>query len=828
MSASSTTERMPTQTTTTSGSTGLHDRLTVLPVAPDERAAALTGLARLLTRAGGPSPARPVPTTSGADFDDACREVAVRRVEDHERLSGELAARLRRTRELQAVTANRRDEAAARARRMSAHLDDCDGLLEKAGELTNAAEEARRDLEARRADVETARGRLVLVEEQRDAAAQMIDDAARQLHDLQTSELDETTLRRELENARAALAEAEQSHAAANDHLRRIEQSMASRAGIRDHILHERAELVARVEAPLPDTQPVRAALDAFDRDTRVGEPDLVARELAREWIEVDGELERIESALPQPPSPEELDAANHRLDQIERTIAELEAEGRRRDIAPGGRDEIEAAHEAVLAAEESVDQSDGHEADLARLHQAREAEHAVLQRHGFDTYLDMIFAAPEPDDDGQGELLDALRARRVAEDTLASLQAASDPPAILTTLRTRRDRIYVEAADMLGCDPGPNVAELLYAHPVVPAHRTRALAEVLTHHNIRPVGVSVREAAVSWLVEVDQEMAARDELRDAIDSLDGNLASLDDEELDARDDLQAAHDQVSSTHADVGATLHRVRRFEDELSARATRDERRDERIAAAEQLRAQIAAVTEALERSEQDYVSTLSAAEAAVVTAEDEVERATAALSEAVRRLKRISEALPPALRPRSGDDPLGELPRLRETLAAEVERAEAALASATDDLERTRAEIDETQAQLDDHLAVVPTEDVDEDARLLAVAEIVGEGDDPAVLVDPFRGGDVTGLLDQLAAVASRRQVVLMTDDAETLGWAISLPAEVGAVTRVAAGADAHELGGGLGDPLQGGLTGPHTGDHRLPYTDDPSTRPDPVT
>jgi hypothetical protein len=39
------------------------------------------------------------------------------RVEVHERVRGELAAKLRRARELQAVTANRRDEAAARARR---------------------------------------------------------------------------------------------------------------------------------------------------------------------------------------------------------------------------------------------------------------------------------------------------------------------------------------------------------------------------------------------------------------------------------------------------------------------------------------------------------------------------------------------------------------------------------------------------------------------------------------------------------------------------------------------------------------------------------------
>jgi DNA repair exonuclease SbcCD ATPase subunit len=816
---------MSTQTTTTSHLTGLHERLTVLPAAPAERATVLDDLARALARVGVHARGGALPTVGADDFDEASREAALRRVEEHERIRGELAAKLRRTRELQAVTANRRDEAAARARRMSAHLDDCDSLLERAGELTNAAEEARRDLEARRSDVETARGRLVLVDEQREAAAQMIDDAARQLGDLETSELDETTLRRELEAARAVLAETERIHAEANDHLRGIEQAMASRAGIRDHVLHERAELVSRVEAPLPDSRTVRDSLAAFDGDTRVGEPDLVARELAREWIEVDGELERIEAALPVPPSPDELAAAGRRLDQIEQTIAELEAAGRGPGLDPAARDEIEAAHEAVLEAEEAVDQSDGHDADMARLNEAREIEHAVLRRHGFDTYLDMIFAGPRPDGDAQEELLDTLRARRVAEDTLASLRAASDPPAIVTTLRTRRDRIYREAADMLGCDPGANVAELLYAHPVVPPNRTRALAETLTQHRIRPIGVAVREAAVSWLVELDQEVAGRQALRDEIDRLDRDMAALDDEDVQARVDLQAAHDRVSRTHADVGATLHRVRLFEDELSQRTTHDERREERLAAARQLRSQIAAVTEALERTEQEYASSLAAAEAAVAEAEDEVERATAALSDAVRRLKRISEALPPALRPRSGDDPLGELPRLRETLAAEVDRAESALSSATDDLDRTRAEIDDTQAQLDDHLAVVPTEDVGDDDRLRAVHEVVGAGDEPVVLVDPYTTcDDRIPLLDRLADEAGERPVVLLTDDAEVLGWAISLPDDMGAVTRVAAVTEHHPLGGDPDDHL----TDRRAGGNGTPLPDDLPTRPDPVT
>jgi uncharacterized protein YciI len=764
----------------------LHPRLTVLQAATNERARLTEHLARLLVRAADDAPTSPSVAIGPDDFHGATSEAATRRVEDHERVRGELSAKLRRARELQAVTANRRDEAAARTRRMTAHLEDCDSLLERAGELTNAAEEARRTLDARRDDMATARSKLSMVEEQRVAAAEMVADAQDQLRDLEASELDEPTLRRELEAARQELAAAEESQAEATDALRAIEQAAVSRAATRDHVLYERANLVARIESPMVDTEAIRDALDDFDGSTEVGEPDLVARELAREWLEVDGELARIEDALPSPPSAEELAAAEHRLDHIERTIVDIEAAGRQGELVPGARAEIEAAHEAVLAAEEALDQTNDPDTD-ERLTKARENERAVLQRHGYETYLDLIMSGPQPDGDSQADLLDALRVRRVAEDTLAALQAATEPPAILTALRVRRDRIYREAADLLGCDPGGNVAELLYAHPVVPPARTRALASVLATYGVSPVGVSVRESAVSWLVEQDQELLARGECRREIERLDRDLEALDDDDARAADEAQRVVESAEATAADLDVVMHRVRTYEEELNDRATQDERRLQRIAAAEQLRAQIAAVSDALERSEEEYHTSLAAAESGVTSAEASLERATAALSDAIRRLRRISEALPPALRPRAGDDPLGELPRLRETLAAEVDRAEVALAQATSDLERARGDIDETQAQLDDHLTVVPVDDViDEDLRQ-AVRDLVAGGEVAVVLDDPFgEVGDLRNeLLDEVASAARERPVVLLTDDPATLGWAISLPDDVGTVTRLSA-------------------------------------------
>src|ERR687898_367768 len=329
--------------------------------------------------------------------------------------------------------------------------------------------------------------------------------------------------------------------------------------------------------------------------------------------------------------------------------------------------------------------------------------------------------SAPGPDEDTQADLLEALRARRVAEDTLAALVAAAEPPAIVTALRVRSDRIYREAADLLGRD----------------------------------------------------------------------LVSLDDDDARSAEHIERVIESAQSTVAQLDAARHRVAMLEEELADRASQDERRLQRIAAAEQLRVQLAAVSEALARSEDEYHSSLAAAESAVTGAEAGLERATAALSDAVRRLRRIAEALPPALRPRAGDDPLGELPRLRETLAAEVERAEVALAGATEDLERARREIDETQRELDDHLTVVPSNDVTDDDLRQAVNDLIGTGDTPVVLDDPLVEVDDNTrreLLDALATASDRRPVVLLTDDPDALGWAISLPGDVGAVTRLRAPPD----------------------------------------
>ena len=764
------------------GLRGLHPRLSVLPAGSDERISLTEHLARLLIGAPG-DPNDQLGVYGPDDLDDAAHDMAVRRVEEHAQVRDELTAQLRSTREQQAVAANRRDEAAARHRRLAAHLTECGGLLEQAGELTKTADAAERHRDGQRTELEGARERLALVQEQRNAATRAIEDAQSQLHDLESAELDETTLRRELEKAGHELREAEGAHAESAAALQAIEANVAERGALRGQIAQERAELVARVEAPVYDPAPIHEALAAFDNDIQLGQPDVVAQDLAREWTEVDEELARIESALPAPPSDDDLSTAQHNLAELESIVAELEATTNTARLHPEAREEIESAHETVLAAEEILDQSGGHPDAAAQLQAVRAHEQQVLAAYGYETYLDLVMSEPEPDD-AQGELLDALRARRQAEDTLTSLWAASEPPQIVLALRQRRERIFREAADLLCCDPGENVAELLYAHPVVPPNRTRDLASALASYGIYPVGLSARDAAIEFLHGIEREFEARETAWTEIERLDAEAVGLDDEDVNENDGAQQLVEAARYTAADLETANVRVETLERELVDRTSRDDRRLQRVAAAEQLRAQIAAVTEALERSDEEYHSSVADAEAAATAAEASLERATAALTDAIRKLRRIAEALPPALRPKPSSDPLGELPLLRDTLAGEVERAEVALSTANRDLERARAEIDETQADLDAHLTVVPSDDVEPEDLRHAVGEMLGKSDRPAVLDDPFTGYDDdqrAELLDVLASCAARRPVILLTDHLDTLGWAISLPDDVGAVT-----------------------------------------------
>jgi hypothetical protein len=771
---------------------GFHPRLTVLPAASHERPSLAEHLVRLATGDSPTDADEPTGATrrdgqvtviDADDLDSLAQEIALQRVDEHARRSDDLADTLRSARESEESAASKRDEASARAQRMAAHLEECDVLVDEATHARTAVEQAAHTLDECRAEFEAAHERHGIVSDQREAATRVIEDARRQLRDLESSEMDEATLRRRIDEVAHELRDAQASHAHATELLHRREAQAYERAGTREHLLRERAELVERIESPLYDAEPIRAALAVFDEASDIDHADPVAYGLAEEWLDVCEELERIEAALPPSPTPEELTTAEHQLGEIQSLVAELEATSRHARLDPTARDEIERAHEAVLVAEEAAGQPDRSPTADYELEAARYAEREVLARYGYATYLDVVMAEPEPDETSS-ELMEALRARRHAEDTVASLWAATEPPPIVTTLRARRDRIYREAAELLCCDPGDNLLELLHSHPAVAPQRTQHLAEVLGAYGVYPVGMSVRDAAMDLLLGIEREVEVRAELAQDLERLDADLVALDDQDAQHAAEID---DMVHATHAtaaEVERITTQLESLQYELHDRMASHERWLQRVAAAEELRAQIAAVSEALERSDEEFDTKIADAEVAVDEAESALEEANAALSHAARRARKLSDALPPPLRPKATDDPLTELPVLREVLASEAERADAALTSATRELERARQTIHETEAELDHHMATDPQDRVLREDLRAAIAELIGEGEQPLVLDDPFTiltDEEKAESLDELAEVASQRPVVLLTDDASTLAWAINLPDDVGAVT-----------------------------------------------
>ena len=777
------------------GMAGLHPRLTVLQAAPHERPSLTEHLARLCPHVfdgaiedegADESPSGHddhVTVARPEDLDALAQEAARQRLDGHARRREELTAGLRSARDMQTSAATRRDEAAARARRMGSHLEECDALIEEATEVTTAAEEAARHLDNCQSDLEAARERRAVVVDQREAATRVINDARAQLEELHPAEMDESTLRRRVDETGEELRAAQDAHDEAAERLHAHRAQAQETAELREQIVRERAELEARIEAPLYDPGPIRAALTAFDHDIDPDQVDPAAQGLAREWIELDAELQRTEATLPPAPTEQELASAEHQLGALQNIVAELEATSRHARLDSLARDEIEAAHEAVLVAEEAAGQAWGVPDAPRELETARAAEQEVLGRHGYATYLDLVMAEPEATD-AEAELLDALRARRHAEDTVTSLWAATQPPDNVIALRARRDRVYREAAELLCCDPGDRGPELLSAHPVVPPWRTQELAHVLAAYGVYPVGVSVRDAAIDLLLGIEREIATRDQLVHDIERLDVELTALDQQDADQAGEIDELVRSEQSAAARVNAIAEEFEAFDGELRDRMTSAERRLQRVAAAEELRAQIAAVGKALERSDEDYELHIAKAEAAVADAERALEDATAAISQAARKVRRISEALAPPLRPKVGNDPLAELPALHEVLASEAERAEAAVTAANRELERARSTIQETQAELEALVADNPADVVIAADLRAATRDLIGNGEQPVVLDDPFAfltDDERAETLDELAQAASHRPVVLLTDHAGTLGWAIGLPDDIGAVT-----------------------------------------------
>jgi hypothetical protein len=649
--------------------------------------------------------------------------------------------------------------------------------------LAEAVDLARDHLERRQAEQRAARAGVDRVLEQRAAASSAMDDADRKLAELVGVGMDESGLRRELEAAGGAVHAARGTHAAA---AARLEALLAERdavearcAELRDAIATQ-SQAGAGADADIDgDVDVVQTALDRWvAAASRAGlDPD--AQALADAFTDLRADLDQVEAQAGPRPDKGALQRAQEAADKAALELERLEAAAKVPALSPADRAAIEAAHAAAVAAEERTDRRFGASAARKRVEETRAAEREMLDRFGFASYLDVVLSG------GRGviaspERLAAERAYLAAKATRDGVQKALRSSPELDYLESEHARLLRHAVERLGVDPGGEVIALLRSHPLVPGQVVDDLRDALALAGVRPVGTTLPEAAEAWLrthstPTRDQRpvQASASEAAAELEILVARGIAIVDEVAAAREQLAHAAERLELSGRSVGA-------FEAELSVRAGEDSTRLQRFAAAEELRTQIEALATTLARAEDEARTVVDRATEIAVAAEVALDRALATLVDLGRRARKLAESLPVGKRP--DGDPLTTLLTLAtclrdsaEVLPPEIAAAEAVARTAADRVAEAAAIAEAAGTGAEGPRA----EDV-EDAlrRLLAVHE-----DALVVLDDPFPayGADLRPrLLEVILHGTGTGPLVLLTDDADVLGWAIGLPADQGTV------------------------------------------------
>lgn len=640
-------------------------------------------------------------------------------------------------------------------------------------EHVGAFEAARDALDERRIEQRTAQHDLERVLEQRNAAAAAIEEADRELAELAGSGMDESGLRRELEAAGQAVRVAEEVHSTARAHLEEL-QIEASGLQVRREAAQPKA--VGRPTYDTEETAAIAAVRDALAAVQSVmidGEVDRTAEALADAWTDLHADLARI-GGPGSGPSDDEVARAEARLAAAVAVLAGLDAEASANALTPEQRAELDAAHAEVLDAEEHTGSRFGGGAARKRLEEAHTNERALLDRYGFGGYLDVVLSGGRASV-ASPERTAAEREHFEANQAYEALASARRADPELDHLRSERSRLHGQIVELLGVDPGDDVVSLLRAHRPLARALQAPLADALAAVGVQPVGVSLDEAAAEFLAahplpEPEEEEPEVDERPDShleLAVIEARWAALEGE-------LERAQSEVDRSAEALQMAERSVDAFESELTVRAGEDVARLKRFAAAEQLRSQIDAVAGTLRRAEEEAREVVEAAGQLVAAAESAFEACATEVGDLARRARKLAEELPIDLRPEG--DPLRTLLELADRLDAhsevlqpEIDRAEAAVATASVQLEEALA----ARRLAGDGDEGPLAEDLLEGLQVL-----LDEATDQVLVLDePFVGVDAAvrnELLDIVRTGSADHQIVLLTEDADVLGWAIELP------------------------------------------------------
>lgn len=665
---------------------------------------------------------------------------------------------------------------AARRTHLLDRADWCEANAGTARALHATLGDALAGVDAARAAVEAAAHRRERVAEQRSAAQAAVEQARLELEGLDGAALDETSVRRQIEvattaeqEAAAALAEAEAEVADLQARLDAVESTAAALAAERDIAAEEHAAVAADadLEAAVAD------ALAFHDELADGALLDAGAAALADAIDRVERQLGALERGAPRPPSAEELRAAEEDVVVARRNLdAARAASSSFEGPPPPWWDHITALHAEVADAEAAL-QTAGLRRGSAqkRYENALAAERARLDELGFESYLDVLLSGGRLPHERTSENLaiaHATDALAGAERRLDQLHALVRDAAPVTELLEQRAELVAAAAELLGCDPGDRAAELLATHPAVPPMALAELAAALRLAGIDATGVGLAAAARAWLAE----RAARQD-PDRLASIDRRLDESADERLRLEQALSPARARVERAAAAHAAAARTVASLDAELRARAGEDGRLLERATAARALREQVEAVERRLADAESEALEAWAATGEALAAAEAELERVQRDLADLERRASRAAADLPEDRRPPV--DLVSGLAPLAAALRAEA----AALA---DPLAAAEA------------AAVAAVHEAGEGPGVPNAADVVGAIDDvlaalelpaglPIVWAEPLGEVGAAAAEPGLAAIAdasAARPTVVVTGDLTVVGWAIGLPADVGAL------------------------------------------------
>jgi hypothetical protein len=510
--------------------------------------------------------------------------------------------------------------------------------------------------------------------------------------------------------------------------------------------------------------------------------PSPEAQRIADEWV-------RNEAALAGETSFEEtsgnvLATARRRLDAARAEVFEAERAVRIPEIDRHDVEALENAHEEVLLAQDRADKRFGGERARQRLHEARVAEQAILDRIGFDTYASFMMGTSIQHVDTERE--HKLEASRVelaaAEDALGVLEKGIDAELALAALLARRRDLRDEAARVLGRDPGEDFEWELRHHRVEVrggGERARRLRSALESAGMmlgseQPPKRMLVDLAEIWL----EEQRQTGEHRTAIGH---DLAAVEAELDVARKGLWRARND----EADDGDRLEReIEHARDALEGAEERVRRQSEIEADVSQRRSNL---TRALD-AEREAAAQLSSAE------EDEAEAARAE-HESATDLARLHAELAAALAAERGTaeelddltrivDAMGD-PQNQSQLQAAVAESEAAVATAAAAAAAARSELSEIDGLLEqatsgngDASVATSAAAVEELewyllSRLAQLRALSYAGSLPCVLDDALRGVEGDGLihlLGRLERMSSAVQIIILSDDTEIAAWA----------------------------------------------------------